>query len=625
MFLLRSWILVCAVLTAGGWLASAFHALNRSSYLALGLAAAGLCWLARGAGRPVSISAGKLRRRFARPLPALYLVLALLAIGGGLLYAPTNIDGLSYRYPRILHWLSEQRWHWIHSADIRLNVVATGFDWLSAPILLFTKCDRMITGLNAVSFFLLPGACFMALHQLGVRKRVAAKWMWVMPAGFCYFMQAGSVANDMYAAIFTLSAIGLALRARAERTVADLGISLLALALASNAKQTNLPFALPWLIAVAPVLPLARRHPAASLGVVLLAAGCSILPNSIMNVAHGFPWQGFIPGRDATPQSPFFGVAGNLFWVTFSNLQPPIIPWTGKWNELRLHFLASPWGGPFRSFEAFGYLHRAASEQFSGLGCFVTLLLAVSWLAAWGRRAGGWNARRWIRASLWFGFLIFLAKVGINQNPRYLAPWYPVLSASFLLGAGQAALIRGRWWNRAARAVLALAILLTIFSRQRPLFPAGTLVEIARQHFGANSGFQKVLNSYAFAETVRTELDPFLKTIPPGEKLLGYAARFGEKEPFFWKPYFERKVQRVFNSDPPEALREWGLRYLVVSSGVLNTNQDPILVHEPPSPRSNLSSIEEWTSAYKAELVSSASYLVGPEGPVEKLYLVKLK
>ena len=64
------------------------------------------------------------------------LIFAVLVFLGGVLYAPTNHTGLSYRTPRVLHWLSEGHWHWIHTPSYRMNDRACGFEWLSAPLLL---------------------------------------------------------------------------------------------------------------------------------------------------------------------------------------------------------------------------------------------------------------------------------------------------------------------------------------------------------------------------------------------------------------------------------------------------------------------------------------------------------
>lgn len=628
LFLYRSWIILGALLAAGGWLFSALGALNRTGYLALFALAMALIVWSLTKERPRR-SFYKLRRRLAHPAPLLYLALALLAILGGFLYPPVNVDGYAYRIPRVLHWISEQRWHWIHTADVRLNVVASGFDWLCTPLLLFAKSERALPLVNAISFLLLPGAVFMVLSRLGLRKRVAWWWMWIIPAGFCYCMQAGSIANDMFAALYSLGAIGFGLRACASRNIWDLWTSALALALATAAKQTNLPFGLPWLIAIGPALPLIRGRLLPTLLILALAAASSILPSSFLNLANGVPWSGFERGRDYAPDSPFWGIVGNAFWVTFSNLQPPIVPWAAKWNALRMEFLASDYGAPFRSFEVFGYLYRAASEQYSGVGCTVLLFALLSWLVAkfTGPRKpiSTWNRAKWIRITAWLGFVIFLAKIGINQNPRYLAPYYPFLLSSFLLSQSHGSLTRQMWWRRAACVVICLSIALIVLSRQRPLFPAETLITALRAKLGPKSFLQKVQNSYTFANSLRYEMEPFVAKIPVSENPIGYAVRFGDKEPWLWKPLFHRKVLRVLNSDSPEQLRASGLNYVVVDRSVLFAQYDPVIVAELPSPRSRIASIAEWLDVYQADLVATAEIRIEPDARPEKIYLTRLR
>jgi len=80
----------------------------------------------------------KIRWRFRHSLPLGFAILALLAFAGGLLYSPNNHTGLTYRTPRVLQWLTHEGWFWIHTPNYRMNNRACGFEWLSAPILLFT-------------------------------------------------------------------------------------------------------------------------------------------------------------------------------------------------------------------------------------------------------------------------------------------------------------------------------------------------------------------------------------------------------------------------------------------------------------------------------------------------------
>ena len=113
------WVWFCAYLNCAGWALSAVHQLNAGGYAVA---------LALGFSRPVGLAEKnvranvapkvrwqKFRRRFRRPFPLAFLILAALAFFGGALYPPTNYDALAYRIPRVLHWLAAEQWHWIHT------------------------------------------------------------------------------------------------------------------------------------------------------------------------------------------------------------------------------------------------------------------------------------------------------------------------------------------------------------------------------------------------------------------------------------------------------------------------------------------------------------------------------
>jgi hypothetical protein len=400
--------------------------LNLAGYAVLGgFYALGAGWAARGG----SWRGGLRARRFRRLFPRLFAVLAAVAFFGALLNAPTNFDAYSYRLPRVLHWLAAQRWHWIHSADVRLNVVAPLFDWLSAPFLVFMRTERWIWLINMVSFLFLPGLIYSLFWRAGVPRRVAYYFMWILPAGYCYAMQAGSLANDAFAAVYSLAAIDFALRARAGGKWNDLAASCAAAALLGAAKQSNFPLLLPWLIATGGTWKILAHRPWASSALAILCVLGSIVPTSVYNYLHVGSWTGFLHGHDYTPDSPFWGVAGNAFWIPASNLLPPIFPWADGWNAMMRSFAATDLGAKFHSFEAFGYTYRAAAEQYSGLGFGVSWLFVISAAALLGRRNTPRKAsllNRLLWWTPWLGLLVFMAKVGINQNPRYLA----ILSAA---------------------------------------------------------------------------------------------------------------------------------------------------------------------------------------------------
>ncbi len=76
---------------------------------------------------------------FSTAVPMLFLLLAALALIGGALYPPTNIDTNAYRIPRVLHWLGQGQWHWFDTYDppqnrpgLRFRMAGRSLDFIHA-------------------------------------------------------------------------------------------------------------------------------------------------------------------------------------------------------------------------------------------------------------------------------------------------------------------------------------------------------------------------------------------------------------------------------------------------------------------------------------------------------------
>src|SRR6267378_6721550 len=343
--LVRLWLWVSAVAAAAGWTLSALGQLNRTGY---GFAFAVFVifvlvgrsgWLtARIEDRglrmdghlPSSIFHLRFRafaRRFRRPLPLCFAVLALLIFLGGVLYPPSNYTGITYHIPRVLQWLSHGQWWWIHTPVVRMNYSGCAFEWLNAPLLLFTKSDRALFLLNFIPFLLLPGLVFSVFTRLGVRPKAARQWMWLLPTGYNFMLQAGSIGNDAFTAVCALAAIDFSCRAWASRRHQDLWFSLLAVALMTGSKATSMPLLLPWLVLVFGLLPLLRKNWLATLPVMALAITTSFFPLALMNKLHCGDWLGTsIEPAHFEIHQPLIGIAGNAFQLLLANFVPPVFP-----------------------------------------------------------------------------------------------------------------------------------------------------------------------------------------------------------------------------------------------------------------------------------------------------------
>jgi hypothetical protein len=620
----RIWILLSAWLVSAGWILSALHQLNRTGYgvvFALVATAGFIGWQKhlrprRGVGLRAG---GKFLRRCKRPLPLLFLALALMALVGGALYNPSNCDSASYRIPRVWHWLAQGQWHWIHTLDDRMNIAGCGFEWLAAPLMLFTHTDRFIFLINWVSYLMLPGLIFSVFTRLGVRPRVAWWWMWPLASAWCYVMQAGSTANDSFAVIYALAAVDLALRAREKKCVTDLWLSLLAAALLTGAKQTNLPLAALWLVAAGPGagLLLPRLRMTLLAGAVGLLVSAAVL--IFFNLEHTGSWMGVPPDSmwsHCAVKSPFWGVVGNAFCIPEQNLQPPYLPGVNAWNAAMHHFVQTPFGSHFASFEYFGCLAQGASEANAGIGLWMVVLTLISiWGArhyrptatrpVWGKSGGQLWLLRWLP---WGLLLVFMAKVASYPNSRQLAAYYVFFFPCFLVSSGHVGLVRRRWWQRLGLLTMLMTAGLLVVARNRPLFPAETwLVPLKEKHPGWKF-LAKAWDSYACRLSVETQRNIFHNQLPAAGAVVGYATVSGTQEAGLWLPFGQRRVERVLPSDTAQQLRAEGVHFVVLDSdglGMLGLT------------------IADWTNRHDGVLIEAIAYESQP-GNTNWDYLVRL-
>ena len=237
---------------------------------------------------------------------------------------------------------------------MRVNARACGDEWVSAPFLALLKTDRLLFLINVVSFLLLPGLMFSVFTRLGVCRRVAWHWMWLAPTGYGFLLQAGSIGNDLFGAVFALAAVDFALRAKISGSPCDFFASILAVALLTGSKLSDMALALPWALAVLPSLKLAWRWPARTFAVCLLAAFASVLPTIALNLKFSSDWTGgeLVQSRR---ENPVLKAGANAVLITVENFAPAgfpsgfrVQPVPGKTSAIGLEALAGPGHGTSR-------------------------------------------------------------------------------------------------------------------------------------------------------------------------------------------------------------------------------------------------------------------------------------
>ncbi len=583
------WICLCAYLSCLGWGLSALHMLNRAGYAAALVLAAGAGAACYGHLRlkvRCRCVARKLRRRFTRFFPATFLAVACLAILGGVLHAPNNLDALAYRVPRVLDWLAEGRWHWIHTDFQALNTRACGMEWLSAPLIAFTRTDRFLFLINALSFLLLPGLMFSVLTRLGIRPRAAWHWMWLIPTGYCYVLQAGSVSNDMFSAVFALAAVDFALRARKSGRISEVLYSMLSAALLTGTKASNLPLLLPWIVALAPTWRIWTRHLVAVGATTVPALGASFVPTAALNWYHCGDWTGLAVEPVGIGTGPaWLHLFNNAVTTMLGNLVPPVFPFASAWNHLADRLIPSSLAPLLqRYFEqaaAHWRLDEMQIEEAAGLGFGVTLLLGVSLVAVtvgrgrsfWRTGAASDRLLMLVRLAPWLSSLCLMVKLGLAGVQRYLAPYYPLLLAGLLLGPGHEGLIRRRWWRAGASVVFGLTALLLVLSPARPLWPANWFVNRYQTSLERSALGARAITVYDVYADRADAFAPVLQRLPGDARVLGLCA-FHDPETSLWRPFGSRRIFHVCVRDSAERTRARGIRYVLVRVTALHEPWD---------------------------------------------------
>lgn len=620
---LALWLLVSAWCTLSGWLLSSLGMLNRLGYgilLFLFLGLLGFYHEPLGLIRP-DHRTFRLPPSFRRNwLPKAWLFLAFLAFLGALIYHPNNYDYLAYRFPRVLHWSWEQQWHWIATPTKRMNVAATGFEWLMVPIFVFFQTDRLFFLINTVSFFLLPGVIFAVFHRLGVSKRIAWWWMWVLPCGFCYALQAGSVSNDLFATVYLLASFFYLLRLNEENSAParNFFFSCLAMALATGAKASNLPLMLPWVIALAfqgnQVL---KIRPVILAGTFFLAALISFLTTALWNIHYTGTYTGDPHDESMMQQpDPIGGLVGNSFFIGLQNLKPPLWP-----SEVPLTDLIP---GSFFDYLTRTYprLHYATGldqiqlEESAGVGLGISacVFLMVA-LRLWAGLAKPHLVHRpkWKSFPIFLGtgiaLLVLVIKLCNEGMPRLITPYYPFLILGILvLIALDGRVIRFRICHFFAAVAAIMAIVLIVISPARPLFPVQWAVKvIARISPSRVERVERVYGVYGSRYDAMKEVRLLL---PDSEKSVGFIQTGDVMEATLWRPYGSRRIVDVTPDETLDQLKNDHIHLVIVG--------DYALVYKYKM------SIEELTKKWSATITAKRKPILRASADTGSWYIFEL-
>ena len=595
------WVLLSSWLVASGWGLSSINELNAVGYV-VALAIFAILIGALSQNRIVAFRppcAARLRRRFARPLPLIFLLCLAGAFVGGAIYPPTNYDAITYRIPRVLHWLNEGHWHWIPAWNNRMNYSATGFEWLMAPLFAIFRTDRLFFLVNVVSYALLPGLLYSAFTLLGISRRVAWAWMWLLPTGYCFVTQAGSIGNDTFAAVYFLTALVFGIRGWRNGSMFCVSLCMISAGLLTGAKASNIPLLLPIAVVLVPGIlkalvcdgsrergqilspstsgistpasasnpknSMTKHVPCSATGksdfgfngfalrishftfAVLAALAVSFVPLAVINIQHTGDWSGDPTNSGKMKLSdPISGLVGNSLQLAVGCVAPPVFPISGSWNQLTRQIVESP--GLTRIHKGFPRLSLSLvelpSEEGAGLGFGLSVLLAVSAVGGILLRPRGIQSPLAMLVGLccWVALGAYMLKLGSESTARLVAAYYPGIVIPILALAPQARLVTLRWWKSLAVIAALSALIPLALAPPRPLLPVDSLVDLASKA-GVLSSITKRAQTVYFVYGGRNDnLAVVREHLPATARTIGFAGTGDESELSFWRPFGQRQA-----------------------------------------------------------------------------------
>lgn len=231
------------LLTAGGWVLGLLGALKLAAWLLPVMFGLGVWLTARDRARWTEVWAEMREPLSYRP----FLVLAALVAIAGAAYSPVMLDSLTYRLPRILLWLRENRIHYIGAAESRLDYPGITWELCNVPVVLFAGV-RWTWIWNFVSWVV----CYLLFagwaRQFGESPRPAARLALVASTTAFGVLQASNTSNDLFAVTLLLLSLHYIVVFERGQNPAAVNWAALALALGAAVKIHFTVLALPFLL-----------------------------------------------------------------------------------------------------------------------------------------------------------------------------------------------------------------------------------------------------------------------------------------------------------------------------------------------------------------------------------------
>jgi hypothetical protein len=577
-FLLRLSVISIAL----AWLLSSLDLLSRSAYLAgISLGAAGLfrlqkATLFRFRSSFTSVIRTRTLRRARRSLPVFFHLILIGSAIGACLHAPNNFDALSYRMPRLLFWVTEGQWHWIHSPFVALNHTFPNYEWLSTPFYFATGSFRAVVLINLIGFSCLPRLTFGILVRLGCPGRLAWDWMWLLPSAHLIAMQAGGIGNDLAGMVFGMAALSLALNYAAKQNTRDLVDCILAFGVCSGIKTSNvlLFFPIAWIL----WRRISFRGVRIALPVAVLAG---VLVSGAIPMALNHAHTGTILGTDRkTDQTehPVAGWAGNGMILANSLVTMPVQPIAGKLNAIGDQWISTSTPGKWirERYDKFDLdFSELPQEEGGGVGIGLTLCLIVMWLHR-NRRGRPWNSSpaqslspfelRVTTGLTALALVLILSRLGTGAAvPRNLLPYFPFIALPVIRWLASANLHRLRSWKLLTSLTLLSIAPGILCTPSRPLLPMESIFEAALRKNPDSRFLQRGRDVYRIYRLRADIFEPYRRRLPANVDRLGWMTTGEEPSASLWRPFGQRTLVPVLSDQDFIEARRSGVRWYFLS------------------------------------------------------------
>jgi hypothetical protein len=178
--------------------------------------------------------------------------------------------------------------------------------------------------------------------------------------------------------------------------------------------------------------------------------------------------------------------------------------------------------------------------------------------------------------------------MNIAAVARIATPYYLLIPGAILSAGGQEWLTRRRWWRWLVGAQFSAAAVLVVISPARPLWPALTVLHMARDKKPDSALVGRMATVYSVYRQRHDAMAEVREALPENAKVAGLVTG-DDIETSLWRPFGSRRFVHVIAGDTRAGLDAEGVSWLII-----NNDRFTQSMGEPLGP---------WLQSLDAELV----------------------